>query len=66
MASEKGTRLGLQPADSASLGNLKDVAAPVPIQDKKSASGLVEANIDSTNTGHCGEGQPSPLNRLVA
>jgi hypothetical protein len=47
-------------------GYLKDAAIPVSIQHKKSATRLIEANIARTNTGHCGEGQPSPLNHVVA
>jgi hypothetical protein len=33
---------------------------------QKPATRLIEANIARTNTGHCGEGQPSPLNHVVA
>src|SRR5207248_8435108 len=44
----------------------KDAATPVSIQHKKPAARLIEANIARTNTGHCGKGQPSPLNHLVA
>ena len=47
-------------------GYLKDAATPVSIQHKKPATRLIEANIARTNTGHCGKGQPSPLNHLVA
>ena len=47
-------------------GYLKDATTPVSIQNKKPATRLIEADIPRTNTGHCGKGQPSPLNHLVA
>jgi hypothetical protein len=51
---------------SGGRGYLEDAATPVSIQHKKPASRLIEANIAGANTGHCGKGQPSPLNHVVA
>ena len=53
-------------AASGGRGYLKDAATPVSVQHKKPASRLIEANIAGANTGHCGKGQPSPLNHVVA
>jgi len=48
------------------VATISRMRPPVSVQHKKPATRLIEANILSTNAGHWGKGQPSPLNHLIA
>jgi hypothetical protein len=51
---------------SGGLSYLEDVAAPVPLEDKETASLPVEADVDHTDTSQHGKSRPSFLDHLVA